>query len=251
MQDSRRGLPCRRRRQRPRERQQSRDRWTNCGTRLERGEHGGLLLGARETEPVRKPRIISRLLKNTICSLRERSEPGREEALAPTARKRGNPAVLPSEERGERAERRARRALKTDDLSGSGTTARRAAVEALIAAPVAHHDGSAGRARRSVLEHPRPRRRSRGFCLGRARSHRPDGRGFHRFALDQREFLRREELQSQPSEDVIGDRFRVGNALVSGEAAKARSGCARTCQRGPRAALRTGGRRRSPGRRRP
>jgi hypothetical protein len=37
---------------------------------------------------------MSRLM-NTRRSLRERSEPGREEALAPKARKRGNPAVLP------------------------------------------------------------------------------------------------------------------------------------------------------------
>jgi hypothetical protein len=36
---------------------------------------------------------------------------GREEVLAPKARKRGNPAVLPERERGERASRGGERAL--------------------------------------------------------------------------------------------------------------------------------------------
>jgi hypothetical protein len=43
---------------------------------------------------------------------RERSEPGREEALAPKARSAGVRRSSPSDERGERARRRAERALE-------------------------------------------------------------------------------------------------------------------------------------------
>jgi hypothetical protein len=61
-------------------------------------------------------------------TLRERSEPGREEAVAPKARNRGNPAVLP--ERGARGASRAKseasinmmpqHAIVADDLSKTG-----------------------------------------------------------------------------------------------------------------------------------
>jgi len=55
--------------------------------------------------------------KKSIRTLRERSEPGREEAIAPKARIAGIRPSSPSEERGERAERRARRALEFERYS--------------------------------------------------------------------------------------------------------------------------------------
>ena len=55
----------------------------------------------------------SRVQKNPARTLRERSEPGREEAAAPKAQGRGNPAVLP--ERGARGASRAKSEASTRD----------------------------------------------------------------------------------------------------------------------------------------